>query len=265
MPSTATGLYFDATDLRAPWQPPRLPIAMYHGIGTTSDIWNGWLPVLAHQYRVLRFDTRGFGRSRAAWRASPTMDVLIEDLFAVADAASERRLHLIGESLGGTVAMAAALARPERVASVTISNATHRGTGIARVRGWRKEVERDGMAGWAERMMDARFTPDAPISAEQRAWFDQTQAGSDAEPILELGEMLAGLDISDAVRAFPVPLLILSPDASPFTTTAMAAELKDLVPDAELQVFAHTRHGLPFSHARACAETVERFLATRFP
>jgi pimeloyl-ACP methyl ester carboxylesterase len=44
----------------------------------------------------------------------------------------------------------------------------------------------------------------------------------------------------------------------------MAAELKGLVPDAELMVFPHTRHGLPFSHAQACAEVTLRFLQRRF-
>jgi pimeloyl-ACP methyl ester carboxylesterase len=264
MPATPTGLHYDITDLHAPWETVRAPIVMHHGIGTNAGIWSGWLPVLAPHHRVLRFDTRGFGRSHAAWREGITMDELVGDLMLVAEFAGAPKVHLVGESLGGTVALAAALKHPDRVASVTISNATHRGAGIGRVRGWREEIARGGIVPWAEAMMTARFTDDAPISAAQRAWFARTQAASDPAPIVQLGELLAGLDLSDAVRTLAAPLLILSPDGSPFIPTAMAAELKDLVPDAELMVFPGTRHGLPFSHAQTCAETALRFLQRRF-
>jgi 3-oxoadipate enol-lactonase len=261
---TANGLQVESIDLRAPWEPQRPAIVMHHGIGTTAAIWSGWLPLLAPHYRIVRFDTRGFGRSAHAWRDGPTMAALVDDLLAVADLAGEDKVHLLGESLGGTVALAAALARPDRIASVTASNATHRGTGIARVRGWREEFARNGIAGWAADMMPARFTDDAPLSPEARAWFDRTQAGSNADAILQLGALLAGLDMSAEVRRITQPLLVLSPDGSPFISTAMAAELQALVPGAELCIFPNTRHGLPFSHGEACAREMLRFLMTRF-
>lgn len=264
MPVTPTGLHYDVTDLRAPWAAARAPIVMHHGIGTTAAIWSGWLPVLAPHHRLLGFDVRGFGRSHGAWRGGTTMDTLVGDLMEVVAAADAPKVHLLGESMGGTVALAAALKHPERIASVTVSNATHRGTGVGRVRGWRDEIERIGIAGWAEGMMSARFTDDSPITAAQRAWFADTQAASDAAVVLELGVLLAGLDLSDAVRGLKVPLLILSPDGSPFIPATMAAELKALTADAELMVFPGTRHGLPFSHAEACALAARRFLDRRF-
>lgn len=264
MAKTANGLHVETLDMRAPWEQTRPTILMHHGIGTTAAIWSGWLPVLAPHYRIVRFDTRGFGRSAGAWNDGPTMAALVEDLFAAADFAGEDHFHVLGESLGGTVALAAALAKPQRIASITVSNATHRGTGIARVRGWRDEFAREGIAGWAAGMMPARFTEDAPLSAAQRAWFDRTQAASNPEAILQLGELLAGLDISADVKQLRQPLLVLSPDGSPFISAAMAAELQGLVPGAELCIFPHTRHGLPFSHGSACATEMLRFLTSRF-
>ena len=74
---------------------------------------------------------RGCGRSDIpaadfAW----SLDLLVEDLFAVADAAGLKQFHLVGESIGGTVALAAALARPERIATLTVSNGAHLGASI---------------------------------------------------------------------------------------------------------------------------------------
>ena len=238
-----------------------LPVLMYHGIGTNSAIWSDWLPELAVHHRVIRFDTRGFGCSRSAWNDRPTLEGLVEDAMSVADAAGEQHFHLVGESLGGTAALAAALACPERVASVVASNATHRGTGVVRARTWRSELARDGMSRWADDMMGARFKNDAPLADAQRVWFARTQANSDPTAIVELGELLTGLDLSNDVRGIRQPVLILSPDDSPFISAAMAAELQALIPGARLSVVPHTRHGLPFSHGRHCADLTRRFLA----
>ena len=58
----------------------------------------------------------------------------------------------------------------------------------------------------------------------------------------------------------PVLLLHLHPDSSPFIPVETMAGLKRALPDARLQVFAHARHGLPFSHAAECAAAVAGFI-----
>jgi len=116
MPLAATPhgtLHYDVVDLATPWQPPRLPILFHHGIGASAGIWAGWRPALADAHRLVTFDMRGYGRSTVPsadfdW----SLDLLVDDLFAVADAAGLERFHLVGESIGGTVALAARPAMP---------------------------------------------------------------------------------------------------------------------------------------------------------
>jgi hypothetical protein len=43
----------------------------------------------------------------------------------------------------------------------------------------------------------------------------------------------------------------------------MMAELHAQLADAELQVFAHAKHGLPFSHGRECAAALRGFIERR--
>ena len=38
-----------------------------------------------------------------------------------------------------------------------------------------------------------------------------------------------------------------------------------MTPDTRLPAFAHSRHGLPFSHAAECAATVARFIHRHTP
>lgn len=261
MPKTARGLNYVATDLRPPWRQDGLPVVFNHGIGTNLDVWASWLPAVAARHPVVCFDLRGFGGSPIPppdhrW----TMDELIDDLLEVAATTGSGKVHVMGESIGGTVALAAALRAPERFASVAISNASHRGPGITNIQGWRKTFESQGAAAWNAEMMANRFLPGC-ADPEALAWFSKVQENSDRYAILGLAGLLASLDLSEALRGFKVPLSITLPDASPFISPAHGAEMRALVPGSRLRIVPRAKHGLPFSHAATEAETLVAFLA----
>lgn len=249
MPETVRGIHYRVDDIRAPWAGDALPVLFNHGIGTTHDIWAGWVPAIAARRPMLRFDMRGFGRSVVppvdhVW----SMDELIADLWSVADAAGAGRVHLMGESMGGTIVLAAALARPERVASVSISNASYKGKGIGELAYWRDQFAAGGPEGWSGRMMGNRFNPGHGDPAALD-WFQHEQARTQPHVALGLGGVLAASDLTGPLRAAPFPLSVVLPDSSPFVPPLHGAELREIVPDCRLRVVPGVRHGLPFSHA----------------
>jgi pimeloyl-ACP methyl ester carboxylesterase len=61
-------------------------------------------------------------------------------------------------------------------------------------------------------------------------------------------------------EGYRCPTLLLHPDGSPFIPVPIMAELHRLLPHAELNVIGHSRHGLPYSHAKIVCIT-----ATRLP
>ncbi|HEX2942994.1 MAG TPA: alpha/beta fold hydrolase, partial [Rhodopila sp.] len=151
-------LAWSLTDLTPPWIADPTTIVMHHGIGANRHIFDGWLPKLIHTHRILRFDMRGHGDSgRPDPEAALDIDRMADDLFAVMDAAGVQRAHLVGESIGGTVVLHAALRRPERVRTVTVSNGAHLGASIQSVAGWREMIRGQGMGAWSAFMMRARF------------------------------------------------------------------------------------------------------------
>ena len=261
MQQTPSGLNYTSADLRPPWRASGLPVVFHHGIGTSLEIWSEWVPIVSAHHPVVRFDMRGFGASAVPpedhrW----SMDQLVADLWEVAASAGAERVHLAGESIGGTIVLAAAAASPDRVASVTISNASYKGEGLGQIEHWRAQFADGGTAGWAARMMENRFTPGAGVPAAL-AWFGEEQARTRSHVALGLAEVLAAADLTDAVRGMNVPLSIVLPDSSPFVPVKHGAELRDIAPDARLRVVPGTRHGLPFTHAREEAEWLVRFLA----
>src|SRR5438876_11950896 len=94
-------IWYDVVDLTPPWIKDPPVILFHHGVGIDARIWNGWLPRLADRYRLVRLDMRGCGQSSVpgtgfAW----SMDRLADDALAVAQAATARQFHWVGESIG---------------------------------------------------------------------------------------------------------------------------------------------------------------------
>jgi pimeloyl-ACP methyl ester carboxylesterase len=205
----------------------------------------------------------GFGRSSVPGRGFDwTLDGLADDVAAVARAAGAERFHVVGESLGGTVALLLAARRPDAVLSVVASNASHRGGSILRAKEWRQFIGAHGMAAWAAMMtplrLDRTNVPDAKWQ-----WFERVQAASDPDVVLDLADLLIGTDLTPELDAIRAPALLLAPAQSPFVPLAVMEDMHARIAESELQIFSDARHGLPCSHGAACGRTVRAFLDRR--
>jgi pimeloyl-ACP methyl ester carboxylesterase len=260
--SRGCALAYTVADHAAPWGARRDPVVFQHGLGANADIWAEWQPALVARHRLVSYDMRGHGASAREGAADiPDLDALTDDLFAVMDAADVARAHLVGESIGGTIVLNAALRAPERVASVCVSNGAHAGGSIGAVRDWARIIDEGGMEAWSRHMMGQRFFPGA-ISPELAAWYEREQARTCPRTLLAGLAALVGTDLTARLGALRVPLLILHPDSSPFIPVALAAALKDAVADSRLNVIGHARHGMLVSHATECANLLAAFLET---
>lgn len=258
-------LYYQVDELTPPWVRDPPTIVFCHGVAVNCDIWAAWLPLLAPRFRIVRFDTRGFGRSivpgrKIDWR----MDLLADDILGVARATGTERFHLVGESMGGTVCLHLACRPDAPLLSLTCASTAHRGGSIRRVAEWRDFVAREGIAAWSAQMMERRFYPGA-LSAAERNWFDGVQQRCSADSLLDAADMLVAADLTDDLRRITAPTLLLCPDDSPFVSLDLSSEIHRLIAHSEMAVFPGARHGLPFSHAKACAETLLAFIDRHVP
>ena len=93
-----------------------LPLVLLHPGIADSRIWDCIAPSFAERSRVIRYDSRGYGRSPAP----TTKYSLAADLRAVLDHFEVPRAVLAGSSMGGATAISLALDDPARVAGLAL-------------------------------------------------------------------------------------------------------------------------------------------------
>ena len=94
-------------------------VVLAGSLGSTLSMWDPQIQALAPHYRVVRYDTRGHGKSPDP-ETSCSIDDLADDLLALIDRLGTRNVHLVGLSLGGMAAMRLAARKPDRVRSLAL-------------------------------------------------------------------------------------------------------------------------------------------------
>jgi pimeloyl-ACP methyl ester carboxylesterase len=94
------------------------PLILLHGLFGASNNWGAVAKQLSQHYEVIAVDLRNHGSSPHS--ASQSYTDMADDLLELCDMLSLKRIHLLGHSLGGKVAMQFATHHPERVEKLIV-------------------------------------------------------------------------------------------------------------------------------------------------
>ena len=92
----------------APW------LTFITGIANDLTMWDGQVPALEKDFRILRYDLRGHGQSEATG-GDYSFPLLTGDLLGLWDALDIERSSLVGLGLGGAIAIGVGINHPDRV------------------------------------------------------------------------------------------------------------------------------------------------------
>jgi pimeloyl-ACP methyl ester carboxylesterase len=94
------------------------PVVLVHAFTLDTRMWDGQFDLLARDFRVIRYDARGFGKSAPPKPGEPYSNA--DDLAALLDRLDARKAHVVGLSMGGRFALDYAVAYPDRLQSLVV-------------------------------------------------------------------------------------------------------------------------------------------------
>ncbi|MEO1044050.1 MAG: alpha/beta hydrolase [Pseudomonadota bacterium] len=159
--SLSTGVELDVALAGAEDAPP---LILLHGFPESHRTWRHQIAHFARTHRVIAPDQRGYaGSSKPEGVSEYTVQKLVGDVVALADALGVDQFALAGHDWGGAGAWATALTHPHRVEKLIIANAPHPYT-------YQKAIYTDPDQRAATQYITAFRGPDFEAYVERKGW-----------------------------------------------------------------------------------------------
>ena len=224
-------------DASRPW------LVFSHSLACDHTMWDPQLESFA-DFRILRFDTRGHGRSGAP-QGDYTLELLADDLKAVLDALSIRRGHFVGLSMGGMIGQQLALSAPTRLLSLTLADTSSRYPASV-VPVWNERISLVRAQGMdavlqptLERWFTARFRQEQPHAVARIA------AAIRATPVagyIGCAHAIPRIDFTSRLESLRFPTMVVVGAEDQGTPVAMAQEIAAAITGSELHVIDAAAH-----------------------
>ena len=248
-------LYYSVDDYTDPWKNPET-VVMHHGMAKSHKLWYAWVPIVARHYKVLRFDMRGMGYSGVPEPGYPwTLDNFATDLAELVDKLGIEKFHLIGETVGGTIAMRYATLHQERLLSLaactspTNFNDPHHSESA-------DLIESEGISAWVESTIGRRLDPQI-VDPQYIRWYAEQMCATPAHVVSGFQRQASG-DLRPLLNDILTPTLIIAPSALRDEVLGDFRDASDLFPNGQKMVFpgvsGFVQHILPVPCARIWLE-----------
>ena len=223
---------------QGPW------VTLSNPVATDLHLWDGQMAALTPHFTVLRYDTRGHGRTQSS-TGPYTLAQLAADARGLLRHLGITQTHWVGESLGGMVGQALALADADVLDRVVLANTT-------------SEAAANAESLWGERARVAREQGmQAVVVPTLSRWFTEPFRVSQPELMLQMAAMieatsvdgfagccaaLGQVHLSRSLHQLRLPALVLAGGRDQATPVTMAQQLAEHWPGAALVVLPEAAH-----------------------
>ena len=246
------------------------PVLFIHGLGSDHTGWNQYLRPLSSTFRCVAFDNRDVGRSDRASEAYDIRD-MANDARALLDELGITKAHVVGFSMGASIAQELVLAHPECVQSlVLVSGYTSSDPrGEALFNGWkllRKALSPEDYAqitlpwvythqeyrtpGFVDNVIEA--TAQDPLRQDDAAFARQVDA-------------TLSFSSEDRLHSIAVPTLAIAGQDDLLAPMRFARTLEEGIPNCRLEIIPDAGHGLLWTRAKEVRRLLLEFLTERSP
>ena len=228
------------------------PLLLIMGWGGNTATWNPQLEGLAEQYRVIAFDNRGAGRTKAP-DGPYTIPQMAADTAGLLHALGVPKTHVFGISMGGMVAQELALGYPDLVGALILGCTSPGGNNAAGKDQFLEDIE-------AVRATNGAEFADLEWFSEflKRLWTEEALTKSESQlqdfvlSLIRFPPSTRGLrwqidavsahDTYDRLPLIGQPTLVITGDEDSLIDPGNSDILAERIPGAELRVFPGLKH-----------------------
>ena len=246
-----------------------LPVMLIHGSGPGVSAWANWrqaIPALARDRRVIAPDMVGFGYTDRPAGIEYSMDTWVRQGLDLLDALGLERVHLVGNSFGGALAMALAIRAPERVQRLVLMGSV--GVPFPITEGldavWGYEASFENMRrimdyfAWSRDLVNDELAK-LRYEASIRPGFQESFSAMFPAPRQRWVDAMTSAEAD--IRALPHETLIIHGREDKVIPLSNSLTLADWIPNAQLHVFGHCGHWTQIEHSARFNRLVGDFLA----
>lgn len=244
------------------------PLLCVAGLGADTMAWAFQLPEWSKHFRTAVFDNRDAGRSSPAEGDYEIVD-MAKDALALADHLKLDSFHLLGMSLGGTIAQELAIGWPDRVRTLTLC-VTWGGSGkfgreFARL--WSRQVERTPYEEHIDNLLRLCLTEEIYEDEERiKVLRQMTLENPHPQPIEGFVRQLQTMGRHESrqrLEGLSMPVHVLGAEYDILVPVWKSRELADLIPGAKLTVVEGAAHALNLERAEDFTAAVLDFLRSQ--
>jgi pimeloyl-ACP methyl ester carboxylesterase len=246
------------------------PLALIAGLGYDRWMWRKMIPGLAQRFQVIAFDNRGVGGSDKP--AGPyTAQMLADDAAGLLQALGVERAAVLGHSMGGFVAQALVLGRPELVSQLILAATNFGGPRHIPITAEAMAVLTDVTGDPVERFRRGILVSCAPGFGEAQPetvaeWLDY-RLRNPIDPAAYHAQMMIGLGLISEAASFErrlqevrAPTLILFGEHDKVVPMGNAELLARQIQGSRVHILPNAGHFFPLETPQAAVEAVVRFL-----
>lgn len=247
------------------------PLLLLHGFTGSVEAWGeDCFRGLAQAHRVVAVDLLGHGASDCSTEPERyRVEEILRDLGQVLDALAIERARWVGYSMGGRIALAAAVLRPARVSSLVLESASPGLAGESERRARRRADEalaegilRGGMEAFVDHWMGLPlFATQGKLPPRVREANRERRLRNNPEA---LAACLRGLGTGaqpsfwENLRHIQVPTLLLAGEEDA-KFTELARQMAEIMPAAELRLIPKSGHSIHLENPFAWLAALRTF------
>jgi 2-hydroxymuconate-semialdehyde hydrolase len=243
------------------------PVLFLHGSGTGVTAAANWwlnLPELSKQARCIAIDSLGYGQTIEAQGTEYGIKAWVEHVVRVLDALGIDKTWLVGNSLGGWIALQFAIDHPERLLGV-VSMGTGGAKKTAALAGHSNpELSEAGVRRTLEQfVVDKSLVTDELVALRYQSALNDT-ASARLIRVVEARDrdrFELPLDL-DALAKLEIPVLLVHGAQDVVIPVSRTWELLNVIPHADAHIFSQCGHWSQVERAEDFNAIVTQYLAS---